>query len=148
MKLSQIRGRKITASITCKLCGNLRKHFYAWFPFGKFRFISVYGMWKPRPLSIPYGLRSGNLRKPQVYNGLWCTPRLRDRKHTTPWIKIISHHKPWKILCVFIILDNICLELQVDKFQRNFNHNLKSYGQYMMEVQIIYFIYIKKNILY
>ena len=26
------------------------------------------------------------------------SPRLRDRKHTTPWIKIISHHKPWEIL--------------------------------------------------
>jgi hypothetical protein len=26
------------------------------------------------------------------------SPRLGDRKHTTRWIKIISHHKPWKIL--------------------------------------------------
>jgi hypothetical protein len=26
------------------------------------------------------------------------SPRLGDRKHTTCWIKIISHHKPWEIL--------------------------------------------------
>jgi hypothetical protein len=25
-------------------------------------------------------------------------PRLGDRKHTTRWIKIISHQKPWEIL--------------------------------------------------
>jgi hypothetical protein len=28
------------------------------------------------------------------------SPRLRDRKHTTRWIKIISHHKPWEILYI------------------------------------------------
>jgi hypothetical protein len=26
------------------------------------------------------------------------SPRLGDRKHTTRWIKIILHHKPWEIL--------------------------------------------------
>jgi hypothetical protein len=28
------------------------------------------------------------------------SPRLRDRKHTTLWIKIISHHKTWEILYI------------------------------------------------
>jgi hypothetical protein len=28
------------------------------------------------------------------------SPRLGDRKHTTRWIKIISHHKPWEILYI------------------------------------------------
>jgi hypothetical protein len=26
------------------------------------------------------------------------SPRLGDRKHTTRWIKIVSHQKPWEIL--------------------------------------------------
>jgi hypothetical protein len=26
------------------------------------------------------------------------SPRLGDRKHTTRWMKIIPHHKPWEIL--------------------------------------------------
>jgi hypothetical protein len=31
------------------------------------------------------------------------SPRPRDRKHTTRWIKIISHHKPWEILYVYTL---------------------------------------------
>jgi hypothetical protein len=38
----------------------------------------------------------------------WCVfssplPMLRDRKHTRNLIKIVSHHKPWKILSAFKI---------------------------------------------
>jgi hypothetical protein len=31
------------------------------------------------------------------------SPRLGDRNHTTGWIKIISHHKPWEILYISVL---------------------------------------------
>jgi hypothetical protein len=34
------------------------------------------------------------------------SPRLRDRKHKTCWIKIIANHKPWEILYIHINIYN------------------------------------------
>jgi hypothetical protein len=35
------------------------------------------------------------------------SPKLRDRKHTTCWIKIVSHHKAWETVTITYVVIEI-----------------------------------------
>ena len=49
--------------------------------------------------------RIGNISA--IYRRCKSDSRLEDRKYTNRWIKIKSNHKPWEIIYIYPLKDNV-----------------------------------------
>jgi hypothetical protein len=56
---------------------------------------------------------------------------LGERKHTSRWIRTISHHKPWEILYVFSIILRTHLHMHVPNFLNFENLELRLFCHIM-----------------